>query len=187
MNKVREISNSDIEKFIDDANYLIDEAEALKYVIDSVPYDETPPGGESIIDMLRLINFAQKEYYKPVAERVFTENRLIKLNEITHYKKAYAEHTDEKERDIQKVLNKIIKNRAAIINLFNKITVIDWERILKDYSGEEITLFYFVSGMVKEERAVLKKIADLVLLYQNELQNQREINSKAGHRKFSDS
>jgi hypothetical protein len=186
MGKYRELSHSDIEHLIDDANYLIDEAEALKYVIDSVPFNEAPPEGDSIIDMLRLINFAQKEYYKPVTERVFTENRLIKLNEIVHFKKAYTEQTEEKENDIQKVLNKIIKNRAALINLFYKITVIDWERVLKDYSGEEITLYTFIANMVKEERGVLKKIADLVLLYQNELQSQREINSKMGSRKFSD-
>ncbi len=186
MGRNREISNSEIEKLLDDANYLIDEAEALKYVIDAVPYDETPPDGESIIDMLRLINFAQKEYYRPVSERVFSENRLVKLNEITHFKKAYQDHDEEKERDIQKVLSKIIKNRAALLIFFNRITVIDWERILKDQFGTQITLYDFAVEMVKEERGLLKNIADLVMIYQNELHNQREINRKISQRKLSD-
>ncbi len=187
MGKTGEVSLNDVEKLLDDANYLIDEAEALKYVIDSVPYDETPPDGESIIDMLRIINFAQKEYYRPITEKAYSESRPIKLSGIVHFKKAYKEQTEEKERDIQKVLNKIIKNRAASLNFFRRMTLFDWERLIKDHSGNEISLYDFICEMIKEERGLLRKIADLVMIYQQELQNQRDINRRAGQRKFSES
>jgi hypothetical protein len=39
--------------------------------------------------------------------------------------------------------------------------------------------------MVRDERKILKEIADLVLIYQNERQHQREINKKASQQKSS--
>ena len=41
----REISQEDLDRLIDDASYLQDEAEAMQYVIDDVPYAKTPPEG----------------------------------------------------------------------------------------------------------------------------------------------
>ena len=86
-------------------------------------------------------------------------------------------------KDIFTVLNKIVKHRAALINVFKKIPLIDWERTLKDSDGNEISLYDFASGMVQSERKILKEIADLVLIHQNEKLKTREINQRVEHRK----
>lgn len=180
-----EITQEQFNELLSDTEYLLDEAEALKYVIDSVPYDETPPDGMSIYNMLKLIDHAQVDYYRPVTERVFAENRLIKLSNFEHYKDTFEEVTEKDKINIQKTLSKIIKHRAAIINVFKKISLIDWERELRGERGEALILFDLANKMVRDERKILKEIADLVLIYQNERQHQREINKKASQQKTS--
>lgn len=181
----QEITQEQFNELISDAEYLLDEAEALKYVIDSVPYEETPPDGLSIYNMLKLIDHAQVHYYRPITERVFSENRLVRLSDFEHYKDTFEEETDKDEMNIQKTLSKIIKHRAGVINVFKRISLIDWERELKGEKGEELILFDLANKMVRDERKILKEIADLVLIYQNERQHQREINKKASQQNNS--
>ncbi len=182
----QEISSKDVENLLDDAEYLQDEAEAMKYVIDSVPYDETPPEGYSILDMLRLIDHAQVSYLRPIVEKVLSENRLQKLSEYDHYRDTFENENEEKTEDkpdVQKVLNRIIKHRASLLNIFERISLIDWERKVRDENGKEILFFEFADKIIRDERKTLKEIADLVMIYQNEKQHQREINRKASQRK----
>jgi len=68
-------------------------------------------------------------------------------------------------KDVQKVLYKISKHRAGLINLVKNIPLIDWERTLSKAS-KEMTLFNFANEMVQKERATLKDIADLILSYE---------------------
>lgn len=178
----RSISQKQIDNLVNDAEYLLDEAEALKYVIDSVPFEETPTDGMSIINMLRLINHAQKNHFKPIIEKVFSENRIVRLSDYEDINQSF-QIPDEEPADVQKVLRKIIKHRASLLSIISKIPSIDWERTLKNERGHEITLFEFAQTMIKKERGILKNIADLVLIYQNELVQQREIERKASKRK----
>lgn len=170
-----------IGQLIDDISYLEAEAEALKYLIDKIPYDEKPPQGQSIKDMLRLIDFAQHHYYRPIIKRVLLENQIIKLNDFKHFTVSFLDHEDD-EADIHEVLNKLIKHRVALLTIIKKIHPFEWEKPLKDEKGVEIILFKFVQNMVKTERSTLKEIADLILIYQNERQYQREVNKKLSHR-----
>jgi len=181
----QEITQEQFNELISDAEYLLDEAEALKYVIDSVPYAESPSDGMSIYNMLKLIDHAQVDYYRPITERVFAENRLIKLSDYDHFKDTFEEETDKDEINIQKTLNKIIKHRAAIINVFKRISLIDWERELRGDSGESLILFDLAKKMIRDERRIIKEIADLVLIYQNEREHQREIDKKASQQNSS--
>lgn len=180
----QEITHDKVDKLTEDAEYLVDEAEALKYVIDSVPFEEKPPGGFSILNMLKLIDHAQLQYYRPVIEKVLTENRIQKLSQYEHYDDTFDE-VPKGEGNVQKTLSKIIKHRAALLNLLKRITLIDWERELKDEQGKEILLIEFVEEMIMKEREKLKNIAELVMIYQNEKQHQREINKKASQRNQS--
>ncbi len=175
----QEFNQSDLQALFDDAEYLLDEAEALKYVIDSVPYDETPPGDLSIYDKLRLIDHAQHNYYRPVAERVFSENRRLSLSEFNHYNDTFEASENNDETNVQKVLSKIIKHRAALLTIFKKFARIDWERVLRNERNRDINLYQFANTMIENERKILKDIADLVLIYQNEQMHQREINKRA--------
>ncbi len=166
-----------IDHLIDDVSYLEAESEALKYLIDTIPYDEKPPERRSIKEMLRLIDFAQHHYYRPIIERVIVEKRVINLSDFRHYSDLFSE-IEEEEIEIQRVLNKIIKHRVALLTIIDKFHQIDWEKSLINDEGVEIPLFKFVENMVQNERAILKEIADLILIYQNERQHQREINKK---------
>lgn len=176
----QEFNQSDLQALFDDAEYLLDEAEALKYVIDSVPYDEIPPGDLSIYDKLRLIDHAQHNYYRPVIERIYSENRRVSLSEFNHFRDTFDSSEDSAEDpNVQKVLSKIIKHRAALLTIFKKLARIDWERIIQNDKNREINLYHFASTMIDNERKLLKEIADLVLIYQNEQMNQREINKRS--------
>lgn len=179
----QEVTQQQYEELLDDAEYLQDEAEAMKYVIDAVPYTEKTPDGNSIYGMLRFIDHAQKNYYRPIIERVFSENRIIKLTDFEDAENTFEEKSNEEEKDIQKVLNKIIKHRAALLNIFNKITLIDWERGIKDHNGNVISMLTFARQMIRNERKTLKDIADLILIYQQEKEQQREVQSRAEQRK----
>lgn len=178
----REVTQAQYEELMEDAVYLQDEAEALKYVIDSVPYTEKTPEGKSIYGMLRFIDHSQKNYYRPIIEKVFSENRLIKLSDFESAENSFEAKSDDEEKDIQKVLNKIVKHRAALINIFKKITLIDWERSIQDENGNTITMLTFAREMIRRERKILKDIADLVLIYQNEKQQQKEVQMRASKR-----
>jgi len=177
----QEVTQENFEALIEDAEYLQDEAEALKYVIDVVPFSEVPQDGMSIYQKLCLIDHAQSEYFRPIIEKVFKNPRMLVLSGFDDYRETF-ETPDPEDSDVQKILNKIIKHRAGLINVFSKIPLIDWERGIKDKNENVISLFDFANRMVKQERAVLKEIADLVLIYQNHKQQNRQINLRTEER-----
>lgn len=184
------ISQKEIRELCDDVSYLQDEAEALKYLIDRVPYDEEPPDGYSIIDLLRLIDYSQHYYYRPIIEKVLTEKRLVKLNEYEDAEdgfKSLQSDSDNETPDIQKVLNKIVKHRAALLNIIDKISLFEWEKTILSKNTKETTLFEFINEMIKKERGKLKKVADLILIYQNEKEHQREIQKRSPHSNINNS
>lgn len=180
-----------MKELCDDVAYLQDEAEALKYLIDRVPYDEQPPEGYSIIEMLRLIDYSQHHYYRPAIEKVVSENRMVHLkqfNEAESEFDALLETESENEpADIQSVLNKIIKHRAALVNVIEKISLFEWEITLLNTNDKEISLFELVTEMIQKERGLLKRVADLVLIYQNEKEHQREIQKRSPHSNLNNS
>lgn len=182
MKASHEVHQEQIDQLTDDAAYLQDEAEALTYLISQVPYDTDPPDGLSIYSMLRLIDHAQKNYVRPVIEKVFSENRTLILTEERHFRNTF-EKDESEEKDVQRVLRKIIKHRAALISMIKKIPLIDWERTLEDELGKKISLYTFTREMIAEERRILKEIADLVLIHQNEKLSQREIDARVEQRK----
>jgi hypothetical protein len=167
------VSQEELDQLIEDAAYLQDEAEALKYVIDEVPYNERPPERYSIAEMLLLIDHAQLSYYRPVLEEAVGNPRPTHLNNFTHFKETF-EPDEEKLRDIQKLLSRLAKHRAGVINTIKNISLIDWETVL--YNGEQqLLLFNFIQEMIRFDREQFKKIADLVMVFNAEKQNKREI------------
>jgi hypothetical protein len=177
-----EVTQEQFGQLIDDIAYLQDEAEALKYVIEQVPYTEQPPDGLSIYALLKLLDHAQVNFFRPIVEKVLSDNRLVNLSDFEHFEKSF-EQPNEENTDVDKALNKIIKHRAALLNVFTKIPLIDWERGVKNSSGDTITLYDFAIEMVKAERGILKAIADLVMVYQNDRMARREIDARSEKRK----
>lgn len=175
-----EVTQEQLDELVEDAAYLQDEAEALKYVIEEVPYTESPPDGESISEMLLLIDHAQLSYFRPVIEEAYENNRPTKLEDFDHFESTF-ELDEDKAKDIQRVLNKIVKHRAGLVNLIKKIPLIDWEKTI--YSdGRELYLYDFAQGMIRFERSKLKDIADLVMAFKQEEETQREIRKRREER-----
>lgn len=174
-----EITQEKFDTLVEDASYLQDEAEALKYVIDEVPYGETPPGGQSIIEMLLLIDHAQLSYYRPVLEKAFNDPRPTHLKDFDYFEESFVLDPGKAE-NIQNVLSKIAKHRAGLVNVIKNIPLIDWgSKIYKD--NKELTLYDFVRQMIRFERSKLKEIADLVLVFDQEKQAHKEIEKRAGN------
>lgn len=171
-----EIKQSQIDTLISDVAYLEHEAEALKYVIDSVPYDKTPADGRSIAEILHYIDHAQQLYYRRVIEDTFKNNRPINLNSYTKPSESY-ERDEELLQNIQKLLYKISKHRVALINLIKNLQLIDWEREITE-GRSTITLYEFTLRMVNKERKTLKEIADLVMTYQKSNIPKQELESR---------
>lgn len=172
----KEITQEDIDRLVEDASYLQDEAEAMKYVIEGVPYSETPPGKRSIVEMLLLIDHAQLSYFRPILEEAWKNPRPTRLDQYNSFEDTF-ELDEEKAADIQKVLNKIIKHRAGLINVIKNIPLIDWETTI--YDGEkDITLYHFMLQMITYERRKLKEIADLVMIFNQEKQHRKELKQR---------
>lgn len=168
-----EITQEQLDTLTEDASYLQDEAEALQYVIETVPYTETPPDGRSIAEMLMLIDHAQVNYYRPILEDAFKNPRPTRLSNYEHFRDTF-ELDEEKMSNIQKVLKKLAKHRAGLVNLINNIPLIDWERVIYR-DDREVTLYDFIQEMIRFERAELKRIADQVMVFNQEKQTQREL------------
>ncbi len=176
----KEITRDRLDQLTDDASYLQDEAEALKYVIENVPYDEKPPEGRSIAEILLLLDHAQLTYYRPILEDAFKNPRPTNLDQFEHYSDTFETDRD-KPSDIQKLLSKIAKHRAGLVNAMKQIPLIDWEIVL--YRGDkELSLFEFMSEMVQLDRAKLKEIADRVLVYTQDARARRELDQRQSQR-----
>lgn len=176
----QEISQEQLDKLVEDASYLQDEAEAMQYVIDNVPYDQTPPEGRSIAEMLLLIDHAQLSYYRPILEDATDNPRPTHLEKFTHFKESF-EKDEEKLKDVQKILKKIAKHRAGLVNAIKNIPLIDWETVIYR-DDRQVFLFDFMQEMIRFERGILKDIADQVRIYNQEKQRQRDIEQRRSQR-----
>ena len=173
----KEITQKEVDQLIEDARYLQDEAEALKYVIDEVPYNEKPPNeGRSIAEMLLMIDHAQLSYYRPILKESVKNRRPTHIDNFENFEDTF-EPDEEKYGDIQKLLSKLAKHRAGVINTIQNISLIDWETVVYK-NNQQLFLFEFIHEMIRFDRKQLKKIADLVLIYNNEKQNKREIEQR---------
>ncbi len=170
------VTQEQIGRLIEDASYLQKEAEALQYVIDEVPYNETPPDGQSIATILSLINHAQRSYFQPVFDDAVNNRRPTRLANFEHYEKTFQAENEELE-NIQKLLHSLAKHRASLINRFNNISLTDWGTIIYD-DDKEILLFKFIRRLVQLDQIQLKRITNLVMVYNQEQATRREINSR---------
>lgn len=176
-----EITQDQVNNLLEDTGYLQDEAEALQYVIETVDYSQKPPEKRSILELLMYIDHAQKGYYQPVIKDAFTSAHPINLQNYQHYRDTFTCDDDDELPDVQKVLAKIVKHRASLLNLLDNIPLIDWETTIKKGQGST-TIFDLVRSMVEFERSRLKEIADRVMVMSQEKQAMKEIRQKSDQR-----
>lgn len=161
-----EFNKDNLELLREDAAYLQDEVEALKYVIHNVPFDEKPGGTESILEMVALIDHAQVTYYRPILE-YFKNRQNIDLSDVKKdFHKSFKLNMQEGVT-VETILNKIIKHRAALLNLSLQIPAIVWQKKVL-INHEEKSLFDIFREMVLFEREQLKKVADRVMSLERE-------------------
>ncbi|TNE72234.1 hypothetical protein EP331_07690 [bacterium] len=160
-----DFTKTQIDQLIDDVSYLQDEVEALKYVIHSVPFDEKPAGKESIIEMVALIDHAQKVFYRPFVEFVAGFAKPEEPIE-DEFRKSFL-FDMEKYETVDGLLDKIVKHRAALMSVLVKMNVIDWNKkgVVK---GKPKTIYTVVTEMVEFERNQLKMVADRVMTMERE-------------------
>lgn len=172
----RTISQDDLNRLIEDATYLQDEAEAMQYVIDDVPYDESPPEGRSIAEMLLLIDHAQLSYYRPILEEAVDSPRPTHLENYTHFRETF-DPDEDKLKDVQNILKKLAKHRAGVVNVLKNISLIDWETVIYR-DDQQVLLYDFMQEMIRFERDMLKDIADQVKVFNQEKERRREIEQR---------
>lgn len=171
----KEITQEQVNQLVEDAAYLQDEADALQYVIDNVPYEEKPPGKRSIAEILLLIDHAQLSYFRPIMEETVKSKRPTHIDNFTHYEDSFE--FDGEVNDIQKILRKISKHRVGFVNSIKEISLIDWETVIYE-DNNPILLFDFMQQMIQFERRMLKEIANRAMVYSKEKENRREIESR---------
>ncbi|MCH8556322.1 MAG: hypothetical protein LAT84_00810 [Balneolia bacterium] len=165
-----EYSDDQIKSIISDADYLVDEAEALIYVIDNVPVSEKAPGMESIIELIALIDHAQQTYYRPLSEHLFS---VPNMDEKPGDFKSSFKLSDDEAAKPKEILKRISKNRASFIAFISKIPVDDL-RIKGRINGQEMTIARLLEEMVIFERKQLKLVAERVLAIDNSLNQSRK-------------
>jgi len=173
----RSVSQEDIDNLIEDARYLEDEMEALQDVIEEIPYNQEHPTEQSIAEMLYRIDHAQKYFYKPVLDKVRKiSDHIVDVRRLGNYEDSF-EFDNNQEKDIQKKLQKIVKHRAALVSAMESIKLIDWKQSVETRDGD-VQLYKLLQNMVSNERSVLKKIADRVLVHSKEKHEKRSMNNK---------
>ena len=116
------ISQSQRTDLIEEVAYLEHEAEALKYVIDLIPYDKKTKSGRSVLEALLYLDHAQQHYFRKVIEDAHKSVRPININSYVNPSDSFEVSEDDK--DVQKVLYKIAKHRVSLINLLQNISLI---------------------------------------------------------------
>ena len=162
-----DFNKTQIDNLIDDVSYLQDEVEALKYVIHSVPFEEKPAGKESILELVALIDHAQKVFFRPFVESV---SGFMKADDSIddEFRKTFVLDM-EKYESVDNLLDKIVKHRAALLSILTKLNVIDWNR-KGAVKGRPKSIFNLVTEMVEFERNQLKMVADRVMSLERDRQ-----------------
>ena len=175
----KDISQEQVNQLIRDAAYLQDEADAMQYVIEGVPYNDSPPDRKSIAEMLLLIDHAQTSYYRPIVEDLLDSKRPTHIENFPHFDETFEQ--DGEVDDIQKVLRKLSKHRAGVVNKLEDIALIDWSSSIYK-NDHELSLYDFVRQMIHFEREILKDIADRVMVFSKEQEGRREIEKRRKQR-----
>ncbi len=154
-----EYTDDHLSRIKDDAAYLIDEAEALSYVIDSVPTADKAQGIKSIAEMIALIDHAQQSYYRPACERLYS---VPEVNEkLTDFNATFDAGMYETD-DTGKLLSHISRNRTGFLNFINELQN-DELRHTGTVNGEEVSIAGLLEEMVTFERRQLREVAERIL------------------------
>src|SRR5699024_1760394 len=167
------ITQEQVDRLIEDVSYMQDEAEALKYVIDFIPYGKQPLEGQSIAEILTFIDSVQKFYYQYYLQKAVEKQPLSRIDRLDQFIETF-DVAEKNAEDIQSLLDRLAKHRIKLINTIKNISVFEWSTSV--YVGEKkMTLFEFIQQIVHFDRGQLKKIAGLVRVFGEQKQTERRI------------
>lgn len=153
---------------LDDASYLIDEMEALSFVIKAIPVTERPAGTYSVLEFIASIDHAQKAYYRKAAQLFLSETEFS----IPLYKNTFK--ADLVKDDIETVLSELKKNRLEFVHFLQSVPESQWG-VSFTLNNQEYSLFELLMEMIQNERSVLREIAERVLAIDQSKANQKGI------------
>ncbi len=143
---------------IADLQYLVDELEALKYLIDVVPVYERPGDELSVCEHIRLIYFAQEKIISAIDDPTTNSNIQFGIQYLSEeYKRQRSDFLVEQKKGVQHYINKLIQARVGLLKTYS-----DNSKKLNDS-----TLNYLVQ-LIKLERAIFKEMAEKVLAINKE-------------------
>jgi len=149
------------ELLVDDAAYLMDELEALKKVITTIPYSEKPLGQDSIQEMIESIETRQREYFYPAILKIINELG-VNDSDSEHFIFNNSNAADTKSSNIRDVINEIIRIRSKMINMMRECP----SEVFNDSSNSgqnDKTLAALLTDMVLFDRNQFKQIAERIL------------------------
>lgn len=155
-------TEQDASDSIEHAAYLSEELTALKHVISAVPYSEKPPGQESILEMIMMIDHAQISYYKPLISRIFSETGSD-VKEIDDFRATFTPLTEDEHTKPDEIISTAIENRAALLDMLNRIPENERSRASM-HKGTATTIDGLIHEMVAFERNKLREIAERILV-----------------------
>jgi len=150
------MSNDPISNLIGDLQYLVDELEALKYLIDVVPVYERPGDELSVCEHIRLIHFIQDKITDNLGEKSSTTNTGFD-EYAKQYKTKRTDIQNEQEKGVQHYINKLIHARVGLLNTLN-------EQVFEQDHNSVQNL----KKLIRLERAIFKEMAEKVLTINKE-------------------
>jgi hypothetical protein len=153
---------------LDDASYLIDEMEALSFVIKVIPVTERPAGTYSVLEFIASIDYAQIAFYRKAAQLFLSETTFF----IPHHKSSFK--PDTISNDVSIVLSELKKNRIEFVDFLKSVPEKQWE-VLFTLNNQEYSLFELLTEMIQNERSILREIAERVLAIDQSKANQKGV------------
>lgn len=179
-NKLKPISlieNKLLNDLQSDIEYLQYEAESLYHVIEFVPYSEKPLDGASITEIFLNIDSIQVSI-TDVIKDLTLEGSNLDISEYHIFENIELSKAELVNYSIESVISSIKENRVNLIKEISSKESVFYEIEIKE-NDTIITIFELLKTMIKQERALLRKIAELVMTYQSDRQFQRQLKSSS--------
>lgn len=163
----------DLDNLKADISYLKYEISSIESVIEFIPFTQKPLDGSSIIEILLTIDSIQVKFLRIINELT----SQINIDSCSVFKTVQLTDEQISELSINKICSDIVINRTKLINLL-KDKDESFFKVEAIFEDNLITIDNLFQILVEQERALLKEIADLVMIYQKDRQFQRQIKQK---------
>lgn len=165
------ITDSDLERLKSNIEYLAFEVEALKGVIEEIPYSEKPLESSSALDILYTISVRQ-DCYLQLVESVLNGKEAVLISKVKDQE--HLSFVNEKDSEVNDLISSIKKKREELYLLI-KDKDASFFKVEVRKSTTELNLFELFQKMIAQERKNLKEIGEIALTYQTDLHFQRQL------------